>query len=84
MRWSVDAVQIVKDLGKGIKRYDARMEGERRCLMKIIIMTEAARESCSLLKAIEDGMDGFTMNIVKSYVSAASRVSSESEQEIKR
>jgi hypothetical protein len=51
MRFTIDAVQIVENFSKGRESCDFRMEGERRCDMKIIVMTEAASEGGALLKA---------------------------------
>jgi hypothetical protein len=84
MHISIDTVKIVKDLGKGGESYDARVDVARSCLMKLIVLTEAASESCALHKAIED--------IVKTIIgaehtrgnsfAASFRISPESEQEL--
>jgi hypothetical protein len=71
------------------KPYDHRMmEVDSVCLMKLIVMTETARESGALLEAIEDGVNSFIKgNALKkalrtSMTTASSRISSESEQEL--
>jgi hypothetical protein len=57
------------------------MEGERKCLMKIVVMTQAASESGALLEAIDDGKKSFLL-VFTSIMTAFSWISSESEQEL--